>query len=243
MQSVIFENARILDGSSDEGEHDRFVRVADGLIEEVSEHQIEDSQAKRINLRGKTLMPGLIDCHVHVNSPSAHPAENAKLPDSLIAYHTARIVKDMLLRGFATVRDLGGADIGVQQAVEQKLIEGPRLVLGGKTFVQTGGHVDFRKAYDREDAQSDSSMRMARSSRWTMTATTTSRCGVSPARRFFVWSQERATPIRKASSATSSISRRCGRSNRANARGMRRGAGISRRGETFRRSRPRFGAM
>ena len=63
MQSAIFENARILDGSSDEGEHDRFVRVADGLIKEISDKPIKDSAAHRIDLRGKTLMPGLIDCH------------------------------------------------------------------------------------------------------------------------------------------------------------------------------------
>ena len=68
MESYIFENARILDGSSDEGEQDRFVRVAGKLIEEVSDRPIKDSSAKHIDLRGKTLMPGLIDCHVHINS-------------------------------------------------------------------------------------------------------------------------------------------------------------------------------
>ena len=50
MQSAIFENARILDGSSDEGEHDRFVRVADGLIKEISDKPIKDSSAHRIDL-------------------------------------------------------------------------------------------------------------------------------------------------------------------------------------------------
>lgn len=152
MQSVIFENARVLDGRSDEGEHDRFVRVADGLIQEVSDVAIKDSGAKRINLRGKTLMPGLIDCHVHVNSPFADPGEAPRLPDSLIALHAARIMKGMLHRGFTTVRDLGGADIGIQHAQQQGLIEGPRIVISGKTFVQTGGHVDFRKAYDPSEA-------------------------------------------------------------------------------------------
>ena len=102
MQSAIFENARILDGSSDEGEHDRFVRVADGLIKEISDKPIKDSSAHRIDLRGKTLMPGLIDCHIHIVSPFPDPADNARLPDSLIALHAARIMKQMLLRGFTS---------------------------------------------------------------------------------------------------------------------------------------------
>src|SRR6476620_740680 len=84
MQSAIFENARILDGSSDEGEHDRFVRVADGLIKEIADKPIKYSTAHRIDLRGKTLMPGLIDCHTHIVSPHPDPADNARLPDSLI---------------------------------------------------------------------------------------------------------------------------------------------------------------
>ena len=98
MQSAIFENARILDGSSDEGEHDRFVRVADELIE-ISDKPIKDSSAHRIDLRGKTLMPGLIDCHTHIVSPFPDPADNARLPNSLIALHAARIMKQMLCAG------------------------------------------------------------------------------------------------------------------------------------------------
>ncbi len=148
MSSVIFENARVLDGRSDEGEHDRFVRVAGGLVTEVSDRPIADAGARRIDLRGRTLMPGLIDCHVHIVSVFADPAESTKLPDSLVALHAARMLKDMLHRGFTTVRDVGGADYGLQQAVEQGLIDGPRLVICGKAFAQTGGHVDYRTRYE-----------------------------------------------------------------------------------------------
>ncbi|MGA7430082.1 MAG: amidohydrolase family protein [Xanthobacteraceae bacterium] len=153
MQSAIFENARILDGSSDEGEHDRFVRVADGLIKEISDKPIKDSSAHRIDLRGKTLMPGLIDCHTHIVSPFPDPADNARLPDSLIALHAARIMKQMLLRGFTSIRDLGGADAGFQRAIDQKIVEGPRLFICGKAFVQTGGHTDVRQPWDGSDVE------------------------------------------------------------------------------------------
>ncbi|MDR3493217.1 MAG: amidohydrolase family protein [Ancalomicrobiaceae bacterium] len=151
MQSLIFENARLLDGSVDEGEPDRFVRVAGNVIEEVSDRPIKDSNAYRIDLRGKTLMPGLIDCHVHINSGPGDPDQNMHLPSELVAYHAARILKGMLERGFTTVRDVGGATVGQVHAIEQGLIEGPRLVICGRSFVQTGGHTDYRSRYSMGD--------------------------------------------------------------------------------------------
>ncbi|RUY62308.1 amidohydrolase family protein, partial [Mesorhizobium sp. M7A.F.Ca.CA.001.05.1.1] len=148
MPSYIFENARIVDGSNEDGEHDRFVRVSGNVIDEVSDKPIRDSNAHRFDLRGKTLMPGLIDCHVHINSGVADPAENSFLPNELVAYHSVRILKGMLNRGFTTVRDLGGATVAQVHAIEQGLIEGPRLVICGKAMVQTGGHSDYRTRYD-----------------------------------------------------------------------------------------------
>ena len=151
MQSYIFENARLLDGSVDDGEHHRFVRVAGNVIDEVSDRPINDSNATRIDLRGKTLMPGLIDCHVHINSGPGEPGENVHLPNELVAYHAARILKNMLSRGFTTVRDVGGATVGQVHAIEQGLIEGPRLVICGRSFVQSGGHTDYRSRYSTTD--------------------------------------------------------------------------------------------
>ena len=151
MQSYIFENARILDGSVDDGEHDRFVRVAANVIDEVSDRPIKDANARRIDLRGKTLMPGLIDCHVHINTPDAEPDRSAAMPNELVAYHSVKIMKGMLNRGFTTVRDVGGATVAQVHAVEQGLVEGPRLVICGKAFVQNGGHSDYRSRYDMGD--------------------------------------------------------------------------------------------
>ena len=151
MESVVFENARILDGSKADGEHDRFVRVAAGLIDDVSDRPIKDTNARRIDLRGKTLMPGLIDCHVHINAALADPAENSWVPNELIALHAAKIMKGMLMRGFTTVRDMGGATVAQVHALDQGLMEGPRLVICGKAFVQTGGHSDYRTRYETVD--------------------------------------------------------------------------------------------
>jgi imidazolonepropionase-like amidohydrolase len=152
MESYIFENARILDGSSDEGECDRFVRIAGNLIEEVSDQPIKDPNAKHVDLHGKTLMPGLIDCHVHINSGgSPDPSVLSRMPSELIAYHSVNILKGILNRGFTTVRDVGGATLAQVQAIEQGVVEGPRVVACGKAFVQTGGHVDARTRYDLDD--------------------------------------------------------------------------------------------
>lgn len=144
MESIVFENARVLDGSSPEGEQDRFVRVSGGIIDEVSDRPISDTNAVRIDLRGRTLMPGLIDCHVHIYSAAEDPAESSRMPNELVALHAARIVRGMLSRGFTTVRDVGGGTLAFRRAIETGLVDGPRLVICGKAFVQSGGHTDPR---------------------------------------------------------------------------------------------------
>ena len=147
-QAIIFENARLLDGTSPEGERDRFVRVEGGLIREVSDRPIADGGARRIDLKGRTLMPGLIDCHVHVIANSANFGQNAMLPDALVALQAVKLMGEMLQRGFTTVRDVGGATYALVEAQEQGLYVGPRLVICGKALSQTGGHADFRGRYD-----------------------------------------------------------------------------------------------
>ena len=154
MESYIFENARILDGSVEDGVHDQFVRVAGNVIEEVSDKPIKDSNAHRIDLRGKTLMPGLIDCHTHINTGGHHePDLNAAMPNETILYHSVRLMKEILNRGFTTVRDLGGATYAQVRAIEDGLVQGPRLVICGKAMVQNGGHSDYRSRYDTGGAE------------------------------------------------------------------------------------------
>lgn len=75
----------------------------------------------RIDLRGRTLMPGLIDAHCHVIASLVDLGANARLPDATVALRTARLMNEMLMRGFTTVRDLGGATQALVDAVEHGL--------------------------------------------------------------------------------------------------------------------------
>ncbi|CAI5530584.1 unnamed protein product [Closterium sp. Naga37s-1] len=99
-----------------------------------------------IDLAGRYLLPGLCDAHVHVTAAaSADLHALAALPVSLVACRAARGLQAMLMRGFTTVRDAGGCDQGLAQAVEEGTVEGPRILISGHALSQTGGHGDMRK--------------------------------------------------------------------------------------------------
>lgn len=149
MARFLFRNALLIDGSGGEPRPGAEVLVEADTIREVSDRPIRAGDATVIDLGGRTLMPGLIDCHVHVVAGLVNLGANAALPSSLVAQHAARIMRGMLMRGFTSVRDAGGADHGLVVAQQQGLIEGPRLFISGKALSQSGGHTDYRGRYDR----------------------------------------------------------------------------------------------
>lgn len=104
-----------------------------------------------VDCRDLTLMTGLIDCHVHINMSSSSTVQNATLPNSLVAARATRILNAMLMRGFTTVRDVGGADQGYVLATDEGTIVGPDIVICGKMLCQTGGHQDVRFKWDNQD--------------------------------------------------------------------------------------------
>ena len=147
MAATLFTNARIVDGTAAEPGPTVGVLVEAGRIREVGEG-LASTVAEVIDLGGRTLMPGLIDCHVHVIAVLADLGRNAMLPDAYVAARSALVMRGMLMRGFTTVRDMGGANGGLLRAVQEGLFPAPRLVICGKALSQTGGHCDFRGAYD-----------------------------------------------------------------------------------------------
>lgn len=126
------------------------VLLRDGRIADVSDGRIEARGATVVGLGGRTLMPGLVDCHVHVNAVQVKLglAATRHIPASLVTAAASEIMHGMLMRGFTSVRDAGGADRGLREAVERGLFRGPRLFISGRAISQTGGHGDFRERVD-----------------------------------------------------------------------------------------------
>lgn len=146
---IVFQHADILDAASGTLLRDRFVRVDGDLIAEVSDRPIDaPAGARVVDARGKVLMPGLIDCHVHVLASMLNAGRLARLPNVLTVLRAVPILRGMLMRGFTTVRDAAGADWSLAEAVRTGLVEGPRLFPSGRALSQTGGHGDFRERSD-----------------------------------------------------------------------------------------------
>jgi imidazolonepropionase-like amidohydrolase len=142
--SYLFHGGRFLDPRLDELRDGVEVLVEDGTVTEVAERPI-GSGAQRIDLRGRTLMPGLIDAHIHIMLTEVFLQKLADIPLTLLAAQGAAAMRAVLLRGFTTLRDTGGADWGMKAALEQGLFLGPRLFISGRPISQTGGHGDFRR--------------------------------------------------------------------------------------------------
>ena len=144
MAAIIFANCAVLDGTRRERREDHHVLVEGGQIREVSDRPISSATAETVDLEGRTLMPGLIDAHVHVIAVDQVLARLSERPVSLVTLQAARVLEGMLQRGFTTIRDAGGADGGLAEAVEEGLVRGPRIFPSGQALSQTGGHGDLR---------------------------------------------------------------------------------------------------
>lgn len=145
---IIFRNAAILDPQLGRLLSPRDVLVDGTDIVKVSETPLTADAAEVIDLQGKVMMPGLIDCHVHCMASHLNLGTNAKLPNVLAVLRAVPIIEGMLNRGFTTVRDAGGADWALAEATRTGVIKGPRIFPAGRAISQTGGHGDFRPRND-----------------------------------------------------------------------------------------------
>jgi imidazolonepropionase-like amidohydrolase len=143
---ILFENASILDPDAARLQPDQAVLVVDERITEVgprAELAVGDVD-RVIDVHGGVLMPGLVDCHVHVTAVTANLAEQPEWSPFYLAARAGPILRGMLERGFTTVRDAAGGDFGLARAVDEGVLPGPRLIFGGRALSQTGGHGDGR---------------------------------------------------------------------------------------------------
>jgi imidazolonepropionase-like amidohydrolase len=118
---------------------DADVAIEDGRIADVGAGLDGD---QRVDLSGRTLLPGLFDCHTHVMISHVDIWKMLQRPFSLVFYEAEKNLEATLAIGITTVRDAGGADLGMKTAIEQGLIRGPRMQISIKMISQTGGHGD-----------------------------------------------------------------------------------------------------
>jgi imidazolonepropionase-like amidohydrolase len=141
---TVLENAAVVDVDAGTLKPDCRIVLEDGKIAEVGAGPLKDSYARRIDLNGLTVMPGLIDCHCHVLQSTSNLAASCVESPLYAAARAFEIMRGMLQRGFTTIRDAGGADFGIARAVAEGRVEGPRIIYCGKALTATGGHGDYR---------------------------------------------------------------------------------------------------
>jgi imidazolonepropionase-like amidohydrolase len=149
MPNLIVKNAKLLDVQAAELRPGASLRIEEDKIVEVAEDGRDLTAVADIvilDADGRTLMPGLIDAHVHPSITTLDLAAMVHRQASWVAIETKFILEGMLRRGFTTIRDAGGLDAGIAVAAERGLIRGPRIFRSGRVLSQTGGHGDLEPA-------------------------------------------------------------------------------------------------
>jgi len=158
-ETLVLSGARIIDGTGAEPVRGRSVVVEKGIIAAV----VEDARAPRgngVDLAGHTLLPGLINCHVHLClGAEADPVRPVREePLALTAIKALLRARETARAGVTTVRDLGGreyVEIAARRAIQEGLIDGPRILVAGRPVCMTGGHGHWlgREADGPDDAR------------------------------------------------------------------------------------------
>jgi imidazolonepropionase-like amidohydrolase len=143
-----FKNFEMLDPEVGELRGGHELIVEGDKIREVSAKPIKLAEGHVVDCGGRTLMPGLIDSHVHVVLSEVMIRNLENVPLTLMTARAAELMRGMLDRGFTSVRDTGGADWGLKEATDKWLLAGPRLFIAGRAIGPTGGHSDSRRRTD-----------------------------------------------------------------------------------------------
>jgi imidazolonepropionase-like amidohydrolase len=148
---TLFENVRIFDGKSDSLSANTNVLIRGNTIEKISKDPIpvdRSAGTKTIVGGGRTLMPGLIDMHWH--AMMVRPTVPALLTGDVgyLNLMAGAEATDTLMRGFTTVRDMGGPVFGLKRAIDEGIVPGPRIYPSGAIITVTSGHGDFRQPFE-----------------------------------------------------------------------------------------------
>lgn len=147
---LLLKNAQIFDGFNEECPDGMSVLIEGNRIREISAGEIKTNDAQVIDVAGKTLMPGLIDLHIHAYAADVNLQRLEMVGTPYNALHAARMLRHALHCGFTTVRDIGGGDWSLANALRDRLVIGPRFFYAGKVLSMTGGHGDMRQIHDSQ---------------------------------------------------------------------------------------------
>jgi imidazolonepropionase-like amidohydrolase len=144
--TVLFNNVRIFDGKGNPLSPLTSVRVEGNIIAVIGPDAVQNLPAGTVTIDGggRTLMPGLIDAHTHMLYTIVPQSTILTSDLGYLNVAASRAANDMLMRGFTSVRDVGGPVFGLKRAIDSGLVSGPRIWPSGLSISQTGGHGDFR---------------------------------------------------------------------------------------------------
>jgi len=152
-KQILIENVRILDHQKSDLTAPMNVLISDGFIQKISNRNIsvKGKDLITINGKGKTLMPGLIDAHVHMVFGALTMAQmtSPDMSEETLFNDVILSSQKMLMRGFTSVRDAGGPIFPLKAAIDKGKAVGPRIWPSGATISQTAGHGDFRTPDER----------------------------------------------------------------------------------------------
>ena len=148
---TLFQNVRVFDGKSSALSGPSNVLVRGNTIERIASGPIPtDAGAATVIIDGggRTLMPGLIDAHWHAMMVRPSPALLLTADIGYLNLLASAEAADTLMRGFTTVRDMGGPTFGLKRAIDEGIVVGPRIYPSGAIISVTGGHGDFRQPFE-----------------------------------------------------------------------------------------------
>jgi imidazolonepropionase-like amidohydrolase len=146
--ATLFKNVNVFDGKSDKLTANTSVLVVSNKIEKIAGDIVAPEKATIIDAGGRTLMPGLIDAHWHAMLVRPTPAEALTWDVGYSNLVAGAEATDTLLRGFTTVRDVGGPVFGLKRAIDEGVVAGPRIYPSGAVITVTSGHGDFRQSFE-----------------------------------------------------------------------------------------------
>jgi imidazolonepropionase-like amidohydrolase len=146
--ATLFTNAKVFDGKSDKVTASTSVLVVGNKIEKIGDITAAPEAATVIDAGGRTLMPGLIDAHWHAMLVRPTPAEAVTWDVGYANLVAGAEATDTLMRGFTTVRDMGGPVFGLKRAIDDGIVAGPRIYPSGAIITVTSGHGDFRQSFE-----------------------------------------------------------------------------------------------